>query len=147
MTAATTTLADWLLERLAEDEAVARAALDAPDSEWWVDPRKQRVVRGDPSTRAPIAEAIGWQVAAHIARHDPARVLREVAAKRAIVEAHGVQVMPGSFQYRPARCNTCADWENGDHDGPLLVDLPCPTLRALASVYAGAPGWQELWAL
>jgi hypothetical protein len=64
------TLTEFLLTRIAEDEAVARAAEQTWDSDrdggWWVG--------CDPDTQA------------HIARHDPARVLTECEAKRAIVE-------------------------------------------------------------
>jgi hypothetical protein len=57
-------LVAFLNARLDEDEAAARAAAGAP---WLPD--------------------IGTDaVAEHIARHDPARVLREIAAKRAIVD-------------------------------------------------------------
>jgi hypothetical protein len=72
--------------RLDEDEATAKAAAD-PDPVW---------TQPDPE-RYPgkIEDSVGVVVydegcptsdqAAHIARHDPARVLREVEAKRAIL--------------------------------------------------------------
>ena len=65
----------------------------------------------------------------HIARHDPARVLSEVAAKRTILDRHE----PGVSE--PSECGRCNDpW-------------PCDDVKALAQPYAGEPGWQEEWRL
>src|SRR6266851_9644248 len=68
----------FLNARLRDDEAAARAAAPGP----W---------RGrDAGSWSEVAPAKGTGPEAadteHIARHDPARVLREVAAKRAILE-------------------------------------------------------------
>jgi hypothetical protein len=72
-----------------------------------------------------------WADAAHIAAHDPARVLREVEAKRSLVNAHERRPMSKGDT---ADCAHCwgAVW-------------PCPTLRLLASVYDDRPGYQETW--
>ena len=76
------TITEFLLARIAEDEEVARAALPIPDLESprWLPANLKR--------RFGIIS--GYEVD-HIARHDPSRVLRECAAKRAIIEAaeHG----------------------------------------------------------
>ena len=95
-------LTDFLLARIAEDEAVAREASPGGWSYGTVDSvaggslyDKTRMI-GDlhyeqPTDHdgsivrhllSPEADANG----AHIARHNPARVLAECAAKRAIVE-------------------------------------------------------------
>jgi hypothetical protein len=62
----------------------------------------------------------------HIARHDPARVLAEVAAKRQIVELH--------FLRSSGRlCNEDDDlW-------------PCETLRLLARPYVDHPDYRHEW--
>lgn len=60
--------------------------------------------------------------AAHIARHDPAYVLADIAAKRAIVSLH----------------NRCEDWSYGDPS-------TCPELCALALPFSGHPDWREEW--
>lgn len=44
-----------------------------------------------------------------------------------------------------ATCSTCAVWDACDFDGPPEVDLPCPTLRSLASTYADHPDYREGW--
>ena len=61
----------------------------------------------------------------------PAQVLREIEMKRSLVAAHERRPMPKGDT---ADCAHCwgAVW-------------PCPTLRLLASVYDGRPGYQESW--
>jgi hypothetical protein len=74
--------------------------------------------------------------AAHIARHDPARVLAEVAAKQAILEIH-----PGSTERD--ECPGCGAWLSGTWATP--PGAMCPVVAALAQPYAGRPGWREEW--
>src|SRR5438067_2058538 len=85
-------LAEFLLARIAEDEGVARAATDG---RWEVLPYWFTSPLGNPysaSVPGVIPEEIDPDDAAHIARHDPARVLAECEAKRRIVELHAVVV-------------------------------------------------------
>ncbi|MEU2724099.1 DUF6221 family protein [Streptomyces smyrnaeus] len=63
-------------------------------------------------------------VRAHIARHDPARVLDEVDAKRRILRWHLDEEC----------CSVCLD----DVEG-------CPLFRALALPYASHPDYREEW--
>jgi len=70
----------------------------------------------------------------HIARHDPVRVLAEVAAKRRILDEHNL----GYIGSRECRC--CSD-KRGDDVEPY----PCPTVRLLALPYADRPGYREEW--
>ena len=74
--------------------------------------------------------------AAHIARHDPARVLREVAAKRAIIAEHlGTKGYVYTDDGTPA-CETCGD----------STELwPCRTILALAAIYSDHPDHQTDW--
>jgi len=88
-------LAAFLTARLEEDEAAARAACGndwRPGGAAWI-------LRGHPSETQMIRTDAGLTVvydegspsedeAAHIARHDPARVLREVKAHHALVGAY-----------------------------------------------------------
>jgi len=60
---------------------------------------------------------------------DPARVLREVEAKRRILELHG------QWGSRFKCVSLC------DNAG-----YPCGTVRALAAVYAGHPDYDPEWA-
>lgn len=63
-------IAEFISARLDEDRAAATEAASRPGGPAW-----------DDGTRLTA-------VARHINRHDPARVLREIEAKRAIVGAH-----------------------------------------------------------
>ena len=81
----------------------------------------------------------------HIARHDPARVLREVAAKRAILALHQPYTI-GLFGSRQApRCEVCLSererypefWE-GD-------PWPCATVRVLLAEYSDREDYDPAW--
>lgn len=65
---------------------------------------------------------------------DPARVLALCEAHRRIVEWHEPYRM-ASLDY----CSSCGDVPQ--------VDYPCPTLRALAVIYADHPDYRAEWAL
>jgi len=90
------TLTEFLLARIAEDEQAANEATDGP---WRYDPTKvnaidrgEAVFAGETGANATTIASTGPPYdmqsmfdAVHIARHDPARVLAECEAKRAIV--------------------------------------------------------------
>ena len=149
------TLTEFLLARIAEDEAVARAAdvphwrpgdgnvsegglygLEGDGSDdqkgWaiaWFELGETNPPRAD---GRPGISGANWQRHAHensvhAARHDPARVLAECEAKRQIVELHSAE--PGF----PDFCG---------HD---LRELPCSTLRLLALPYADHQDYMPEW--
>src|SRR5260221_9363459 len=92
-------LATFLEARIADDEASALAVGRSP--EWQHDGSGQ-VLNG---AGACILHAGPFaRMADYIARHDPARVLREVDAKRKIVAEHAME--PGMF---PPSCVRCCD--------------------------------------
>lgn len=83
---------EFLLARIAEDEAVARGAID--QTGWWSSPDGRWELVEVPYEgewpRSPDAESVMWsdsKWAVHASRHDPARILAECAAKRVIIEA------------------------------------------------------------
>lgn len=139
------TLTEFLLARIAEDEAAAREASPSP----WTYPGIESVAGGtlyDATRRiadlvyeqpedhdgtivrhllVPEADANGE----HIARHDPARVRAECEAKRRIVAIANDQIRLG----RQAR-----GWDNWE-------DMAVATLRALALPYADHPDYDEAW--
>ena len=84
--------------------------------------------------------------ARHIARHDPARVLREIAAKRAIVAAHHPET-PSKYGHDVLRCAVCQTergvWAEDRHADPW----PCLTLRHLAAVWSDHPDYRAEWAV
>ena len=81
-----TDLAEFLSARLDEDEAVAAKAQKKRRSPWRViDSIRMRVISGSPNRDLVVAETPGNGIADHIARHDPARVLRHVEGSRRIL--------------------------------------------------------------
>jgi hypothetical protein len=86
----------FLRARLGEDEAAAKAAAEASAAAWRAEPNVGEdwwaVMYTGPSTIRPydefdypVAERVDRADAAHIARHDPARILREVAVWRSLL--------------------------------------------------------------
>lgn len=78
----TDSLVAFLLARLDDDEHVAQAA----GGEEWVGLDVDGFVRARTPDGAFISEVVWTDEVAHIIRHDPVRVLADVAAKRAIVK-------------------------------------------------------------
>ena len=128
-------LVAWLRAQIDEDEALAREAGGdswvAVDLAFVDDPNGRQIVRDECMTPG---------VQAHIARHDPARVLREVEAKRGIVELHSD---------RDHFCGIGSIERDGytwhEAGEKRRADIPCLTLRLLALPYADRPGYREEW--
>lgn len=112
-----TTLTEFLLDRIEEDEAVAKRALDRVARSWggWEE----------------FADfGVSAESSAHVLRHPPERIVAECEAKRGIVEAH-VWV-----DYGDGTTTDCEDcWQRP----------PCNTLRLLSLPYGGHPEYQEAW--
>lgn len=118
------TMVEFLQARLAEDDLIALTATDG--SPQWMTLYDYRDVKDDEGhyvvqadTRHPSLEQ-----AAHIARHCPARVLREVEAKRAVIAEF-------------LRCEAV-----GDLLGRGIIE---DILRSLCSVYAEHPEYNDAW--
>lgn len=122
-------LVRWLGEQLDTDVEAAREAIDQVGDGHWQQ-RNARIVTVADRDRE-VADYAVHECIDHIVRHDPARVLREIDAKRMIVAAHERRPMSKGDS---ADCAHCwgAVW-------------PCPTLRLLASVYNDRPGFKEEW--
>ena len=121
----------FMRERLDEEAAAAIAA----GGDAWQH-------HEHPSDTGLIRDAAGGVVvydegepseeqAEHIARWDPARVLADVAAKRAIVDMHETCGTGSGY---------CDDGGHGYSDG-----LGCGILDYLAQPYAQHPDWQQDW--
>jgi hypothetical protein len=79
------TVVEFLEARLTEDELTAHAATDAsPEWQAYYDYRDVKDLDGHFVVQADSHHPTAAQ-AAHIARHSPARALRECEAKRAII--------------------------------------------------------------
>jgi hypothetical protein len=123
------TIIEFLEARIAEDEAVARAAshqkLAGPFHGNW---------RHDSLHLSSMER----EDAKHIARHDPARVLAECAAKRAIIKQwDDVTLEDGVRDER--------DDIDEIHSG-LIIALR-DVIKALAAVYSSHPDYRQEWAL
>jgi hypothetical protein len=134
-------IALWLRIWLDEDERVAR---EATAGTWTVDTCSVITddVTGD--NRSHVLYSVGmhnrgWPSSAdaeHIARHDPARVLREVAAKRRVLERHQpVHAWDGKL---------CCDWCSV-LSVSVYQEWPCPDVRDAAAPYEDRPGYREEW--
>jgi len=119
------TVVTWLRAQLDEDERVARFT----DGQSWIADGDEVRIRDDDGDLV-VGCIRRWSHAEHIARHDPARVLAEVDAKRRILDHHPLS----EWRVDPPACATCNDMEH-----------PCHTLKLLALPYADRPGYREEW--
>jgi hypothetical protein len=123
---------EWLTAILDEDERVARYASNR-DASWQIEDVPVKWGEDyDPDILAggkPILRGSEYTGMAnlHVVRHDPAAVLADIAAKREVIEicAHYIETEGPSGSQRAGVCD----------------DI----LRALASAYRHAPGWDEAW--
>jgi len=147
----------WLRQQLDEDERVARGAANEDPPPWHIDEHGGRIKSGpytvvhieDSTPRPPVAE--------HIARHDPARVLLEVEAKRRILDAledQRRQAGQNSHKYveamRSPRGGPADDLLPGikTHGWTLggRVEALEEVVKLLALPYSDHPGYREEWA-
>lgn len=108
---------EFLNARIDEDEAAAGAAAG---SSW-------------------VTVIIDRSTSEHIVLHDPARVLREVAAKRAIIEAADEATSNDMSVDNDRRVGS-----RNMAEEPYVGDL---ILRALAGVYSDHPDYRTEWAV
>jgi hypothetical protein len=147
-------LVAFLRARLDDDKQTARMAAEPeqwavlnrqPRPDWyvqhWADPDQTAVVADPESSAYPVAmtpkgmeERDAEARAAHIARHDPARVLADVEAKRGVLQlaakAQEEAESPDHLVRRPARV--------------MLLALE-PVLQHLALAHADHPDYREEW--
>lgn len=156
-------LIEFLLARITEDEAAAKAAKGW--RAWHVEEKRTLEIVTE------VDGSMGWEFgggsgvwgcddpyddcdqyrthayleADHIVRHDPTRVLAECEAKRRIVEIH----VPWGFEYSGGEgCARCVSPD--DYTTTRLPDterFPCPTLRALAQPYRDHPDFKPEWVI
>jgi hypothetical protein len=81
-------LVEFLTARLDEDEATARYCAAGFGARWHIVENGQDIIEDETGSEVLHYDGLrNPSDAAHIARHDPARVLAEVDAKRRILEA------------------------------------------------------------
>lgn len=163
MTDAEAIVAFWNA-RLDEDGATAKAAAEASAAAWRAEPNVGEdwwaVMYTGPSTIRPydefdypVAERVDRADVAHIARHDPARVLREIEAKRAILAMHH-RLTPHpeyGFTYPAAGkfCGYCGPGDNWqaeqEPDHYPFALWPCRHVRILTAIWSDHPDYREQW--
>lgn len=166
---AVTGIVEFLTARLDEDQAAAEA-WDEAERTWR--PVGRRNLRYDNGSGEPVQSIdtgggqglLNEQIwvkhdydgerTAHIARHDPTRVLREVAAKRRILALHEPQLDRVQWR-RDETCYQCSRCTGGGREydqvhGVMLTELsvwPCLTVMLLAAPYADHPDYKAKWRL
>ncbi len=127
-----TSLRDFIAARLDEDEATARAATPGP----WEWDGYDREYRSRVSQRVTTGTELGDEVgsagdrdARHIIRHNPARVLREVTAKRALLADF-------TDELRDAERHQDVD----------MIEAYTRLLGVLAAPYSDHPDYRKEWA-
>lgn len=133
-------LVQWLRAQLDEDERIARAVEDrsAPwDGQWMADGNSAvRTLNGHVLFYRHDERPLKPGLTEHVARHDPARVLREIDAKRRIID----EIVP--------RMNQMDDQLEAEFGTPRNPE-PYESgnlLRLLALPYADRDGYREEWA-
>jgi hypothetical protein len=112
------TLIEFLLARIAEDEAVALNAVGYESRVYW--------------DNAADARAIPKSSGEHYRRHDPERVLAECEAKRRIVE-------------NLAKCERIREHSHATDYSQGELDAYRSAGYALAAVYADHPDYRPEW--
>jgi Family of unknown function (DUF6221) len=138
-------LVAFLNARLDEDEAAAKAAASVAGPDWhhdrfWPEDGSSATTMVFSAAGSPLADTLhrdDEEMAPFIARHDPARVLREVEADRAILAA-----LEAARQNHPAY----GDWVDpaeasaqGEAGGLLLA------AKLRAAVYSDHPDYRDEW--
>ncbi|WTW93642.1 DUF6221 family protein [Streptomycetaceae bacterium NBC_01309] len=127
-------LVAFLRARLKDDEDGALLAAPWP---WHLNAEADEVIAVDDIQVAEVFALSNNQLrntAAHIARHDPQRVLAEVAAKRAMIDAY--EKSRGQDTWGDPQLS---GWLEGKADGLLIA------LQVLATAHADHPDYREEW--
>ena len=135
-----TSLVEFLRARLDEDEQIARAAM-FNNGRWrrtgqWAHPTSVARDYG-PDVVPEQGGSLAWDNNGHIARHDPARVLADVAANRAILDAY-------AERFSAARQDGSDPPPFSPYRAGVVVGLDTP-IKHLASVYADHPDYDQSW--
>ena len=140
-------LVEFLTARLDDDAAAAKRV----ESRWRQIGETGVIVASDGTHAEECANGNWAGIAEHIVRHDPARVLAEVDAKRRILASYteAVLVRDEATQWAmspsPVITNPGADgverWTRA-RDAAFFLE---PAIRLLAQPYASHPDYDEAW--
>lgn len=155
-------LVAFVRARLDDDAQAARAASEAAGEEQWIGSQESghpwryehQGVWGDRedgvASTAPEVAATGQEaVQSHIARHDPARVLAEVDAKRRIADLHSVVyreigwLEDGQEEHDEIPvCGLCVPKHSHYQHREDVPEGPCLTVRLLALAWSDHPEYR-----
>lgn len=125
-------IVEFLEAQIAEDEAVAKAAsAESGGSDWAVRDIPWEGIYHFATSDDPPGEVTA--VTHHMDIHDPARVLREVAAKRALLE----------FWRRIAE----PAWMNEPWSAKAWYEMRNGAILPFAAAYSDHPDFNEEWVL
>ena len=143
-----TALTDFLLARIAEDEAIARDAITSVRMRWSDTVYRWTVAGGnvaiDDGAQYVKYVAVGGhgedldEIAHQIVRWQPTRVLAACGVARQIVEEH-------TCPCPDPECGDCGACSGNHHSDP--TPAPCRTLRLLAVPYASHESFLDAWRL
>lgn len=138
--AVTLTPAEFLLERIQDDERDANMAMSTvPADEGWYRVAQAAIADPDFVVRYGVAYP-------HIARWDPARVLAECEAKRRIIELH-TSPPDTRTEAEMHRARAHPAWEYDTTTGPRKAwgnpDVPPDSSGWVPNVDAGRDGWER----
>lgn len=152
----------FVVARLDEDEATAKACAEDHPCEaardgHWQDVGLRHVRYENSSEDLRSVDVSGGEVlwyeqikicndgdgrmASHIARHDPARVLRSVAAMRKIVTLYAETKLAMTLTAGKTGEAAARDYLDGERELCVLK----PVVRELAGIWAGHPDYEEGW--
>lgn len=123
-------LAQWLRAQFAADEEQARAAAEELGGDWYYDDGFVLARREDDMVTTGSQDFLEAERGRFIAAHDPARVLREIDAKRQALDHYeecARAAKGGVAAYRLAA-------------GAVLMQI-----AIMALPYADRPGYLESW--
>lgn len=122
-------LVAFLKARLDEDEAAARRV----DTSWRQDGETGVILASDGRNAEECAAAYWTGIAEHIVRHDPRRVLADIAAKRLLIKEYEGEAWVSKQQGHKS------GWTEGGLSARRTL------LEAFAKVYDDHPDHQDKW--
>ncbi|MFF7485615.1 DUF6221 family protein [Streptomyces luteogriseus] len=146
-------LVGWLRAQLDEDERVARAAadeLEGPElgGEWRYDGQYVETARERTMVAVGSQDLMEPGCGEHIARHDPARVLREIDAKRQLLDDY--ETTARIRDEAAARIKAAGDhpdpkdldtWDRAQREAAIFEG----PVKLAASPSSDRPGYREEW--
>jgi hypothetical protein len=118
---------------------IAQATANEDDDSWDAGDRNLSSAVIERESGAPVVHGsydhLGWDTRRHIAAHDPAFVLADIAAKRKLIDLHAKSHPCPAFDQYPGG-KPFVD------PSPQWRSEPCATLRLLAEAYGIREGEQ-----